>query len=896
MVNRQQVLLSCLVMACSSVERPPDPPTIKSVMPGPQAASLQVTWEAPLNSGSSPLEAFTVFCSPRTEACSVYGTSSAGELSHVFTGLDTNTAFSFTVTAQNAQGLQSRPSAASEPVKPVGEQRPAQPELLSAESLDRAVRLKWKPPVFSGLGGIVKYRVYASAAAQALPGTPREIFSDGSNEFSYDFTGLTNDVEHEFSVSAVNTGAIEGDKSASKRATPRAYVPPGASTLTVTEADSRLDLTWTEASSIGVAVDSYRVTISPAVTGFPKTVMPAMRALTIDQLTNGREYTVSVEAHNLAGFGPPSSAAGTPFRIPDAPMQPQVDAGVSSVDVSWVAPNEQGRAIDQYVVRTSVVTAGAPAVSDVMTAATARTVTVSGLRSGADYRFSVAARSVAGLGAFSPLSELAQTGLPPDAPTNVMAVPGRFEATVSWTAPVVTGGPPLTGYRVTIVETGVQTMVAATQTTILLTGLPPQTNRRFTVAALNARGASAESSPSASVLIGGCASGLTECGGGCVNTLTSGDHCGGCGLSCYGGPCDAGSCADVVIASGLFLPGQLAVSNARVYFTDGFGRVQAVELDGGQVSTVLPPDSGIARIAGLPTGFVYETLLTAQPDAGLPVGTRLGQLWAFEETIGLRALETRMRSGAWDWQGDSVTWLTAPSQCALSILGPPPASGPPGGVCVVGSICDPLEPYYAEWCSNNLGCSTTNRRFWCTCAASSCLNNSSVRSLLPDGGIAILEQGSALNVATRVSARGVQTFTIRRNAWPSGEMNAINNPVPEPDDRLFSSALGASFGPAFSAAIHVSLGYVYLSERATTGPLPLRNVRYPVSGGTVTQVGTSAVSAQSFGSDTWFAGRYRLRGTNPTLEDVGRGGVVVPPFAYRVDAARTSILRSVLPP
>lgn len=891
MVNRQLVLLlSCLVVACSSVDRPPDPPTIKSVIAGPQAASLQVTWEAPLNSGSSPLEAFTVFCSPRTEACSVYGTSSAGELSHVFTGLDPNTAFSFTVTAQNAQGLQSRPSAASEPVKPVGEQRPAQPELLSAESLDRAVRLKWKPPVFSGLGGIVKYRVYASAAAQALPGTPREIFSDGSNEFSYDFTGLTNDVEHEFSVSAVNTGAIEGDKSASKRATPRAYVPPGASTLTVTEADSRLDLTWTEASSTGVGVDSYRVTISPAVTGFPKTVMPAMRALSIDQLANGREYTVSVEAHNLAGFGPPSSAAGTPFRVPDAPAQPQVDAGVSSVDVSWVAPNEQGRAIDQYVVRTSVVTAGAPAVSDVMTAATARAVTVSGLRSGADYRFSVAARSVAGLGAFSPLSELAQTGLPPDAPTNVMAVPGRFEATVSWTAPVVTGGPPLTGYRVTIVETGVQTMVAATQTTILLTGLPPQTNRRFTVAALNARGASAESSPSPSVLIGGCASGLTECGGGCVNTLTSGDHCGGCGLSCYGGPCDAGSCADVVIASGLFLPGQLAVSNARVYFTDGFGRVQAVELDGGQISTVLPPDSGIARIAGLPTGFVFETRFDAQSDAGVPVGSRLGRLSSFQESMGIRTLETFMRPGAWDWQGDSVTWLTAPSRCAVTQAGFPF----PG--CVIGSVCDPLDARYEESCSNPTGCSRPDRRVWCTCGGSSCLNNSAVRSLLPDGGITTVEQSSALNLASQVSARGGQLFTIRRNPWPTGTMNAIAEPVPEPDDRLFSSALGASFGPAFSAAIHVSLGYVYLSERTTTGTLPLREVRYPVSGGTVTQVGASAASAQSFGSDTWFAGRYRLRGTNPTLEDVGRGGVVVPPFAYRVDAARTSILRSVLPP
>jgi expansin (peptidoglycan-binding protein) len=43
---------------------------------------------------------------------------------------------------------------------------------------------------------------------------------------------------------------------------------------------------------------------------------------------------------------------------------------------------------------------------------------------------------------------------------------------------------------------------------------------------------------------GGCPAGQTDCGGLCIDTKTSAEHCGGCGLACEAGrPCMAGVCA-----------------------------------------------------------------------------------------------------------------------------------------------------------------------------------------------------------------------------------------------------------------------------------------------------------------------------------------------------------------
>jgi len=94
------------------------------------------------------------------------------------------------------------------------------------------------------------------------------------------------------------------------------------------------------------------------------------------------------------------------------------------------------------------------------------------------------------------------TGLP-GAPTNVAAVGGNGQATVSFTAPGTTGGSAITGYTVTANPPGGVDQNAGTPTTShLVTGLINGTEYTFTVTATTAAGTSLPSLPSNSVVAG----------------------------------------------------------------------------------------------------------------------------------------------------------------------------------------------------------------------------------------------------------------------------------------------------------------------------------------------------------------------------------------------------------
>jgi Fibronectin type III domain len=88
----------------------------------------------------------------------------------------------------------------------------------------------------------------------------------------------------------------------------------------------------------------------------------------------------------------------------------------------------------------------------------------------------------------------------PGAPTGVVASPGIGGAVVSWTPPADTGTSPITSYDV-ISSTGLcRVSVPASQTSVVVTGLPPFA-MTFTVDAVNASGAGPASAPSAQIVV-----------------------------------------------------------------------------------------------------------------------------------------------------------------------------------------------------------------------------------------------------------------------------------------------------------------------------------------------------------------------------------------------------------
>lgn len=214
---------------------------------------------------------------------------------------------------------------------------------------------------------------------------------------------------------------------------------------------------------------------------------PPATSCEIGNLINGISYRFYVVAQNAVGYSTPAAVGGSvvPAAAPGAPTgitgTPQQNG--TSVLVSWNPGASGGSPITGY--RATASPGGAfcdwtPATSCL----------ISGLTTGLPYTFSVVARNDAGQSDPSVPSGAVTPALPPAAPTDVAAVKGAGQATVSWTAAAASGSP-ITRYTISAYSGGarVSTTVdpnAASPATIL--GLTNGTPYTFTVMATNALG------------------------------------------------------------------------------------------------------------------------------------------------------------------------------------------------------------------------------------------------------------------------------------------------------------------------------------------------------------------------------------------------------------------------
>ncbi|WP_051392890.1 fibronectin type III domain-containing protein [Glycomyces arizonensis] len=170
--------------------------------------------------------------------------------------------------------------------------------------------------------------------------------------------GLANGEAYTFTVTAYNEYG-PGDTATSPSITPSAEVPdPVGKPEAVANPDGTVEVTWDEADGQGNEVTGYQV---EAVTGEgDRRVVGQSDGTTFvvpeDTLTYGVQYAFSVTTLAGAAASAPSelSKSVVPFNVPEAPtdlLAETASDAAGSIDVTWSQPEDNGSAIQKYIVR-----------------------------------------------------------------------------------------------------------------------------------------------------------------------------------------------------------------------------------------------------------------------------------------------------------------------------------------------------------------------------------------------------------------------------------------------------------------------------------------------------------------------------------------------------------------
>jgi predicted phage tail protein len=331
-------------------------------------------------------------------------------------------------------------------------------------------------------------------------------------------SGLTNGTTYSFTVKALNDVG-EGTASNEASATPESTGPadvPGPVTIEALPGDGSATVNWTPPDSDGGSpVTGYNVYVATTSGAelLPVNASPIPSAVTsfpVTGLTNGTTYYFLVKAVNDVGEGSASNEASTTPSALAGPPGPPVDLTATPADGSarlhWSPPvPDGGTPITGYNVYEGTSPGGeslTPVNAEPLPA-DATSFDVTGLTDRTTYSFFVTAINAIGEGA--PSNEISVApgteATVPGPPDGLTASPSCTSATLNWSAPLLDGGTPITGYNVYVgTASGDEsatpingTPLPATATSLPVMGLTNGTTYYFTVKAINAVGEGAAS-------------------------------------------------------------------------------------------------------------------------------------------------------------------------------------------------------------------------------------------------------------------------------------------------------------------------------------------------------------------------------------------------------------------
>jgi len=358
-------------------------------------------WAAPMGNSGSPITDYAVqYSSNGGTSWTSFAHSASTSTTATVTGLTNGTSYVFRVAAVNAAGTGSW-STKSSPITPRTVSSP--PTNVIGTPTDRQVALRWIAPSSNGGSPITDYAVQYSSNGG---GSWTTYAHPASKSTTATVTGLTNGTSYMFRVAAVNAAGTGNYSASTARVTPLAASPGRP---TVVAGNGYVDLRWTAPalpSTPPITDYTIRYSADNGVTWSLYSHTATTATSSRLALTNGITYTFQVAPVVSGGMGNSSvsSLPVTPYSPTAIPSSPSGVAGVKTgtgVTLSWNSvTGNAGGPVSDYVVqyRINLPDTRWLTYMDPVTSATSANLVI---RSGYSYVFRIAAKNLAGVGAYS---------------------------------------------------------------------------------------------------------------------------------------------------------------------------------------------------------------------------------------------------------------------------------------------------------------------------------------------------------------------------------------------------------------------------------------------------------------------------------------------------------------
>lgn len=311
----------------------------------------------------------------------------------VVSGLQNGTSYNLKIRATNAVGV----SDASNLISGTPAGVSTAPRTVSVIAGQQAVTVSWSAPNSTNGSAITGYtaRAYNAAIGGSLAS------SCTTTHLTCTISSLTNGITYYIDVIATN--GVGSSIASSPRVSALPAALPGAPTLgAITAGNAYLSVAFTAGTADANApITGYQYSTDGGTTWANATGTSS--PILITGLANGTTYSVKLRANSAVGFGSASNAgSGKPFSAPDSVASGTISyvANNGSVDVTWVAPSNNGATITSYEVTAFSAEIGGSQSSTCSTSG-AVTCRLNSLSNGTTYYVSIQAVNSAG---YSPRS------------------------------------------------------------------------------------------------------------------------------------------------------------------------------------------------------------------------------------------------------------------------------------------------------------------------------------------------------------------------------------------------------------------------------------------------------------------------------------------------------------